>query len=396
MVELPQELIDNIIDSIDRGSWLTLSACSRVSSSWQKRAQKGLLIHVRFYSIDNLRSWNRNVQPESEVSSYVRCLHWSFRSDKMEGPDPFLESSLPGRFASFSNIKALYVWTLFLHLFDTTAIERTFGHLSHSLRFLQIKHLTTDPEKLCFLVSLLPKLQQITLPDVTMLEGGGPNSNHPHSFDFTGHVDIPYRYGTERFLRCIAGLNPHFESLEVRIFDNTLVDTLNLAVRSCSVTLTTVSIALTSLWEGGNPSRFELSIANTIRPAVSAMSQVDLSPCSNLRTLKVDPEMATVPEIGGLLQTIFSKHFEKLILSPSLDVIRSGPGTSDQIFHSFAERLYRLGATKLLTMVLDFYSRKEAMCYMPDVERLWPLFCEVGVIMEDYGAGWREWTCPYA
>ena len=61
----------------------------------------------------------------------------------MEGPDPFLENSFHGRFASFSNIKALHVWTLFLHLFDTTAIERTFGHLSHSLRSLQIKHLTS-------------------------------------------------------------------------------------------------------------------------------------------------------------------------------------------------------------------------------------------------------------
>jgi len=126
------------------------------------------------------------------------------------------------------------------------------------------------------------------------------------------------------------------------------------------------------------------------------MSQVDLSPCSNLRTLKVDPEMVTFPEIDGLLQTISSKHFEKLILSPSLDVIRSGPDTSDQIFHSFAERLYRLGATKPLTMVLDFYSSKEEMRNMPDVERLWPLFCGVGVIIEDYGAGWRECVCPYA
>jgi len=125
------------------------------------------------------------------------------------------------------------------------------------------------------------------------------------------------------------------------------------------------------------------------------MSRLDLSPCSNLRSLKVDPEMTTFPEIDGLLQTISSKHFEKLILSPNLDVIRSGPDPSDQIFHSFAQRLYRLGATKPLTMVLGFYNRKEAMRNMPDVERLWPLFCEVGVIIEDYGVGWREWPCPY-
>jgi len=123
------------------------------------------------------------------------------------------------------------------------------------------------------------------------------------------------------------------------------------------------------------------------------MSHLDLSPCRNLRALRVAPEMATFPEIDGLLQTISSKHFEKLILGPNLDIIPSGPDTSDQIFHSFAERLYRLGTMKPLTMVLEFYFRKE-MLNVSDVERLWPLFCEVGVIIEDYSS-WRQWTCPY-
>jgi len=104
------------------------------------------------------------------------------------------------------------------------------------------------------------------------------------------------------------------------------------------------------------------------------MSRLDLSPYSNLRTLKVDPKVVTFPEIDSLLQTISSKYFEKLILSPSLDVIRSGPDTSDQIFHSFAERLYRLPAMKPLTMVLDFYSRKEHIRNMPGVECLWPKY----------------------
>jgi len=116
------------------------------------------------------------------------------------------------------------------------------------------------------------------------------------------------------------------------------------------------------------------------------MSQLDLSPCRNLRALRVAPEMATFLEIDGLLQTISSKHFEKLILGPNLDIIPSGPDTSDQIFCSFAERLYRLGATKPLTMVLEFFRRKEETLNVPDVERLWPLFCKAGVIIEDCSA----------
>jgi len=258
MDKLPQELIDRIIGSIDRtrpNGYSALLACSRVTRSWQKQAQKDLFPHVQFKSIDELRRWNCNIPLESKVSSYVCCLHWAFRPAMMEWSDPFLENSFPDRFASFSNIKALHVSNLSLRWFDTTAIERTFSHLSHSLRSLEITHLTTDPEKFCFLISLLPNLQQIEIPAVTMLEGGGPDPNHPHSFDFdfTGHI-APYHRETEKFFRCIAGLNPRFESFEVRILDNALVDTLNLVVRSCSATLTTVSIIPISLQTEGNPS----------------------------------------------------------------------------------------------------------------------------------------------
>ena len=85
------------------------------------------------------------------------------------------------------------------------------------------------------------------------------------------------------------------------------------------------------------------------------MSRLDLSPCSNLRTLRVRPEMVTFPEFNGLLQTISSKHFEKLILGPNVDKIPPSPDTSDQAFHSSTERLSRLGAKNPLTMVLEFF-----------------------------------------
>ena len=103
----------------------------------------------------------------------------------------------------------------------------------------------------------------------------------------------------------------------------------------------------------------------------------------------MDPEMATFPESNDLLQTISSKHFEKLILGPNLGRIPSHSNTSDQVFHSFAERLYRLGATKPLTMVLEFLPWEEERVNMLDVERMWPLFCEVGTIVVKDHSGWR-------
>ena len=243
MDKLPQELIDKIIDSIDRtrpGGYSALRSCSRVCRSWQRQAQKVLFSSVQIISWDQLRRWDRNVPlADSEVPSYVRRLRWGVWPARIACSDPFLENTFPGRFATFCNIENLHVSTLSLRFLK---IKHTFGHLGPSLRSLDMDHLITDPEKWCFLVSLLPNLRRITTLAVTMLEReGGPSPNHPHSFDFTGHI-AAYDDRTEQFFRCIAGLNPRFESLEVHALNDDLVDTLNLVLRSCSTTLTTISV----------------------------------------------------------------------------------------------------------------------------------------------------------
>ena len=255
MDNLPQELIDKIIASFDRtrpDGLAALLACSRVTRAWRPQAQKKLLPRVYFWNVDRLRKWDRDIPLQSEISSYVRYLHWAVWPATKEQPSPFLEGPFPGRFTSFSNIETLHVSNLSLEYLDTAAIQRTFGHLAHSLRSLDIFHLTTDPDKWCLLISFLPNLERIYISIATMLEGGRYDPGHPRSFDFTGHI-APFDGGTEKLFRCIAGLNPHFGSLQVRILDNTLVNTLNLVVRSCSVTLITISITPQILVMEGNP-----------------------------------------------------------------------------------------------------------------------------------------------
>jgi len=292
MDKLPQELIDQIIGSFDLtrpDGYSALLACSHVSRSWRRQAQKELFPHVQLITVYQLRSWSRDISLESQVPSYVRRLRWAIWPATTERPDPFLENTFPGRFVSFSNLEILQVSNLSLRYFDTTAIGRTFSHLNHSLRCIDIDHLTTNPENLCFLVSLLPDLRYIHVPTVTMLEGKTPN--HPISFNFAGRIGR-YGPGTEQFFRCIAGLDPRFESLEVRTINDALADTFNLVVRSCSATLTTISIT-PLLGMEGDPSRSKSFITNPIRLVLLSMPQLDLSLCSNLRALRVDLQTAS-------------------------------------------------------------------------------------------------------
>ena len=59
----------------------------------------------------------------------------------------------------------------------------------------------------------------------TMLEGRRSDPSYWRSFNFTDHI-AAYDGGTEKLFRCITGFNPRFESLQVRLLDDTLVGTL--------------------------------------------------------------------------------------------------------------------------------------------------------------------------
>lgn len=114
------------------------------------------------------------------------------------------------------------------------------------------------------------------------------------------------------------------------------------------------------------------------------MLYLDLSPCTNLRALRIDPELASYPEFDVPLRTVSSKHFEKLIFVPGISRNTSQWDQNDEIFRSFAERLYRLGAAEPLTLVLELRAMEEERVKTPDVQHMLPLFCEVGIIVKEY------------
>ena len=224
-----------------------------------------------------------------------------------------------------------------------------------------------------------------------MLEGReDPDQDHQLSFDFTGHITPFDGPGTQNFFRCIAGLHPRFESLEVSDIGFRTVDTFNLLLQSCSMTLTTLSITP----PGGcmmerKSSWSRLSIANRIRTAtIDGILPLDLSPCSNLHTPRVNPEIAKHILFSSLLQTISSKNFEELVINGRGGSLHQG--MNDQVLRSFAERLHKLEAAKPLTMVLEYHPDREEWDETVDVQKIWPLFCEVGAVVKDYN-GWRRW-----
>jgi len=110
------------------------------------------------------------------------------------------------------------------------------------------------------------------------------------------------------------------------------------------------------------------------------MTWLDLSPCRNLRILRIQPLVGCLPALPAISGTISSRRFEKLIVGPTTRRVVESLGKSDQVLCSFAERLYKLGAVKPLTVVLELPEAIRGWDGVLDVRRVWPLFCKVGVI----------------
>jgi len=99
--------------------------------------------------------------------------------------------------------------------------------------------------------------------------------------------------------------------------------------------------------------------------------------------------MVIFPTLPAILSTISSKRFKKLVIGPITWRVPESWAESDKVFRSVVERLYKLGAVKPLTMVLGIPIIPEGRPGVLDLQRIWPLFCEVGVVVEEY---WDFWA----
>ena len=249
MSNLPQELIDKIIGSIDLTS--DLEACSLVSHSWRRQSQKQLFSSVRVVGKDLLKKWYHVVSQNGELPSYVRHVCWYNPLHTPDGESPInIESR--GRFPSFSNLQSLSLESVDLHTLDNATIESIFGPLGHSLQYLCISDLKTDPGRWRLLASLLPNLQSLSIYKASMGELALEEDNPP-SFPFTGHINF-CAPETVQFFRWVARSRPCLRGISATGFTSTaVIETLNLVAKNCSATLTTIILGFQPRQEEGTP-----------------------------------------------------------------------------------------------------------------------------------------------
>ena len=128
MPELPQELVDRIIDHVDDRN--SLKACSLVSSRWSARSRKYLFVRVEFRCEEDLQRWYACISPgpswpsslvehltlpEHKPLSTLPCLH------------PLVLSNAAPLFQSFSALRVLEIWNWRMSTDRVSPMLHSFG-----------------------------------------------------------------------------------------------------------------------------------------------------------------------------------------------------------------------------------------------------------------------------
>ena len=167
---IPQEILDEIIDTIAGGPYAytspirrrVLRDCTLVARSWTRRSQKYLFTYVSL-TPENLDSWCRvNARNPNSLNHHVRILELKqndepstrkFHSETMEKARPYL---------NFPQLE-----TLGLSQWDnlaTFSIPQTFGHYStRSLRSLNIIDSISNGDVLLELAALFPSVDEFVI-----------------------------------------------------------------------------------------------------------------------------------------------------------------------------------------------------------------------------------------
>ena len=154
--QIPQELVDEVIDNIDNPH--DLRACSLVSSRWVERSRRRLFDSVALNTW-NFNMWRRNIPPGSNgISAYVRSLTLR-QARSIVSLEPEILVDIMDHLASFQRLKVLLLQDVtFDDLFDGRSLTHCFGHFGVSVRSLHLHGMRTNVSTLLFFISLFPNL----------------------------------------------------------------------------------------------------------------------------------------------------------------------------------------------------------------------------------------------
>jgi len=165
-MDLPQELIDEIISHIPPGDWESLRNCSLVAKSWVHPTRRHVFKDVDISATGLLKLWSNKIPPMNiGILRHVRSLQYQITKpfDSPHLSPDFLHDYLP----SFSQLERL---TLFSGPLPSLTWIATSPAFRHTLSYLQLQGCNVTANALVTFVNYFPNLAHLELIDVDQVD----------------------------------------------------------------------------------------------------------------------------------------------------------------------------------------------------------------------------------
>jgi hypothetical protein len=238
MANLPQELIDRIIDELAQfGSTCTLRACCLVQKRWVERSRRHLFKEISLYAMDHFGSWIK-LTPLGPDGPYHHVHSLTYRQGPaVLGPKQLLDL-YPGHFTSFTRLETLQIFNLSLRRFTSTSMKKAFEPVGRCMRTLVVKDVVLTLNSLLMFLVHFPRLETLHLGDnLTMVPE--KQKEPPNLPSFTGELVLASMGSVHRpFVLELSKLPLRYSELDVEFrWTSEILNAISHLILTCSPTL---------------------------------------------------------------------------------------------------------------------------------------------------------------
>jgi hypothetical protein len=389
MAELPQELIDKIIDEVAQcDATHTLRVCCLVQKRWMERSRMHLFKDTSLYAMDHFRDWIKFI-PLSPDGPYHHVRSLTYRQGAaVLGPKQLLDL-YPGHFTSFKTLESLQIFNLSLRRFTSTSMEKAFDPIGRFVRRLVVKDVVLTLNSLLMFLVHFPRLETLYLGDT--LNMAPEKKKQPQKLpNLTGELVLISMGSVHRqFVLQLSKLPLRYSELDVEFrWNSEILNAIAHLILTCSPTLEKLTLRYArALFIDGmsdtpnSDQGFTHACWTGLLTDSEEVFPLDLKSCPLLRKVSFQvPKREAEEHLVRLLGTIRSHKLETIeFIGPANSVQPSTWAMVDDELCALVDRLEEDGwKGKLTVMIHHSELRRDG----PEEDQLLAQFRSKGEVVE--------------
>ena len=243
-MDLPQEIIDEIIDNL-AFDLPTLKSTSLVRKSWTHRSRRRLFYHVQINSLSHLEKWSLSIPSDPNgIASYPRVILLSNDPPRF-WVEPTNLYSFSDHFCSFSGVEQLVISGLEPTKFDVTSTPRYFGNFAATVRSLELRTAIGAPASLLSFICAFPLVDDLAIELFNDREDREEVVHPLPGPSFKGKLRLlDMFYGSIAFVESLCALPLSFHTISVSSRGSGRLPQLAKLVTECGNTLRSLHIMM--------------------------------------------------------------------------------------------------------------------------------------------------------